>query len=1409
MYRDQAARLALGLLAILLLGRILSAAAEIPPVVPGFPHQHACTPGQLLYRQVDLGRVTNIIYHNGRVYANNVANNPRREWLFTDVDDPGSFTIVNTTNLPHMSSQGNHAHTKSGDYAGGAGGLRFRRISPGVNDNNAQMPPEDRFNSIQTGPTGGGLHNLYYPWATPFNWIQYGPNAGAARLWRAERLLAEWQPLADHGVAGNSILLGNVLFVISDGSMLGVAAYHISPVFADPPQPPALLDKFTGPVGAYIGAIWENYLVLSGGATDMNKVFVIDIEDPTDLRLAATITLTHTPGWISSSNVPYVQTQDEFVFTRRHKINMETLSSVLELDEVGDNRPAGSVAGALEVSQYTLPLGNLLISGSYSFAGRDGVGVWCHQAAPDTRAPYIGYHVPRPGQTNFPLGAPISLVIAEELESFTIVNGESIIVRPVGGQPVDARTSFSHDGILTVTPKEYLADDTTYEVVIPAGGIKDVSGNGIQGYSFTFSTGGSVGGGNEAPLITELTASATPVDPGQPVQFGVVASDPESDPLQYRFSFGGGSAATSWGTSPTVSRTFDNPGHYEVKAQVRDIKPDGTSSVVTRTMTLTVATMPTGPLPTHSSQMALDAANRRVWVVDPDNDVVTSVNADTRQVARRVVLGSVLGLPGSMGPTSVAVAPGGQVWVTLRDADRVAVLSPSGALVASIDTGFGSSPQAVSISRDGSRAFVTLQARGASDPGNGQLVRFNTATRSETGRLELGPSARAIALTGNGSRAFVARFVSREHFGEVWDINADAMTLTRTLPLWRDRGNDGLDAGGSDGPGVPNYVASLVLSPQQDWLWYTAIKMDTFRGEFFRQDTTLNLPLAHDSTVRSILGRIDLLHTSGTPQEPGQAASGAGRGRIDVDNSDSPSALVFSPRGDYVFTALQGNNTVAVFDDLAIRTGGGRSSIWRLTSGAAPQALLWDPHNDVIWARNFLDRSVHSFDLSGFIATGSRDAVAVTTVTTNLELLPPDVLAGKRTFYFAGNAPDGHNQMSFEGYIACASCHIDGGQDARVWDFTQRGEGFRNTTDLRGRAGMLQGNVHWTGNFDEIEDFVIDIVEEFRGLGFLPEGQTPNPPLGAPNAGRSVELDQLAEYVASLDSLMLPRSPHRQAGGAFSTAAQQGAALFSSTGCGNCHVPARGFTDSSLGNATLHNVGTLRTSSGQRLGQTLTGIDTPTLLGVWETAPYFHDGSAQTLADVFTVAGGRMYEAEHAILADGANVPTFQHINSDSSAHGYLVSLTQNGASVTFEGVDGGSGGNGAVELRFIPTSNAAGTLVGITVNGSHTQERQLARIITRNEWTRVRFENVPLSAGSNNLIQVRRVQSPVHPAPHIDNITVSTANDLALAAPHRAALALSETDRNRLLAYVRSLDGRDADGNPVVADLIFANGFQ
>ena len=364
-----------------------------------------------------------------------------------------------------------------------------------------------------------------------------------------------------------------------------------------------------------------------------------------------------------------------------------------------------------------------------------------------------------------------------------------------------------------------------------------------------------------------------------------------------------------------------------------------------------------------------------------------------------------------------------------------------------------------------------------------------------------------------------------------------------------------------------------------------------------------------------------------------------------------------------------------------------------------------------------------------------------------------------------------------------------------MWDFTGRGEGLRNTVTLHGRGGTAHGNVHWSANFDEIQDLENDIRGAFGGSGFLADADftAAGAPLGPPKAGRSAELDALAAYVSSLGRGSIPRSPERNPDGTMTAAALAGEAVFASLGCSGCHVEPE-LTDSTLGAATLHDVGTLRTTSGQRLGGPLAGIDTPTLLGVWETAPYFHDGSAATLDDVFVVAGGQVVPAESGSVAgaQSAIVSQWVELNSDDTVRGRAYAYLQGtGARLTLSGIDGGSGGIGALEFRY--SIDFARNLV-VTVNG-------VARTVffpsvgntpqwSHTNWGRVRVENVTLAAGPNNTVVVTAVAGDMWPSLSVDEVLVSTAGDLTAAAPHRVALALTSTERGNLVAFLRQLDG-------------------
>ncbi len=135
-----------------------------------------------------------------------------------------------------------------------------------------------------------------------------------------------------------------------------------------------------------------------------------------------------------------------------------------------------------------------------------------------------------------------------------------------------------------------------------------------------------------------------------------------------------------------------------------------------------------------------------------------------------------------------------------------------------------------------------------------------------------------------------------------------------------------------------------------------------------------------------------------------------------------------------------------------------------------------------------------------------------------------------------------------------------------------------------------------------MQDFEFTIRELQAGTGLL---EDPHPALGLPNAGRSADLDALTAFI---ESLQPKPSPFRYRDGTLTPEAQRGQAVFHrpDVGCAACHVPPL-FTD-----LLLHDIGTGH-GPGELLGP---GFDTPSLRGLWHTAPYLHDGRAPTLRDV-------------------------------------------------------------------------------------------------------------------------------------------------------------------------------------------------
>jgi DNA-binding beta-propeller fold protein YncE len=675
-----------------------------------------------------------------------------------------------------------------------------------------------------------------------------------------------------------------------------------------------------------------------------------------------------------------------------------------------------------------------------------------------------------------------------------------------------------------------------------------------------------------APSALALTLTVTHSGPslvGAPHVFTATATE-ASGAVTYQWTFGETAEPESGGAE--MSHTFAEPGHYSIIVGATDAEGNYASEVFQHLVHQPL----TERRPTAASSIVYDAARNRVYAVNQDNDSVASVDADG--------LMKLAELPVYRKPESLALSPDGKLWVVHQDDYAIAVVDLDRF---EIERGFrlpyASQPVAIAMSPTGDAAYVSLMAVG-------KLLKLDPTTGAVTGECEVGTKPRGVAVSHDGQDVYVTRFISSDTEGEVVKIDATAMQVRTRIAL-------PVDTTTMDGPqaarGVPNYLFSVALTPDGRQAWVPGKKDNILRGGLRDQNN-----LTHDTTVRPLVAVLDV---------PGAQELLANR--IDLDDRSLPVHVEFTPFGNLAIITLSGSNRIEVRD--IYRPTQVFSAITE--AGTFPRASVLAP-NKRLFVQGSLSRDVLVYDVSGLVDRfdkGSPSLLATIPVVAN-EKLPPAVLTGKKLF---NNSED--LRMTPEGYMSCGVCHFDGMDDGRVWDFTDRGEGLRNTVAVLGRKGTAQGRLNWSGNLDEIQDFEHQIRDLFDGTGFLADEVfqmgTRGEPLGERKAGLDADLDALAAYVESLAHVN--PSPYRNADGSLTADGVAGKALFERLGCDFCHGGSE-FTDSSRGE--LRDVGTITAASGTRAGEPLFGIDTPTLLGVWETPPYLHDGSALTLRDVLT-----------------------------------------------------------------------------------------------------------------------------------------------------------------------------------------------
>ncbi|KAA1247730.1 RICIN domain-containing protein [Aquimarina sp. RZ0] len=580
--------------------------------------------------------------------------------------------------------------------------------------------------------------------------------------------------------------------------------------------------------------------------------------------------------------------------------------------------------------------------------------------------------------------------------------------------------------------------------------------------------------------------------------------------------------------------------------------------------------------PKSSNQLV--KKGNKIWVTNEDANTITSISESTLKKVDEIAVGKK--------PIAISDMVNNRLWVLNKEDATISIINASTAKVVNqIRLARGSKPSGLIVDNNFSKAYVSSESLG-------KIFEISIATISISNELQIAtdkngilPKLGALALDAEGNNLYVTRLVSEKRVSEIYKIPTTTFNSYSTISLKESTGTDGA----LFARGIPNYLTHMAISPDGKSM-RVASKKDNIKRGLLRD----GLALEHDNTVRAITSFVNLDNdTEVLPK------------RLDIDNTDRCHSVTYSDQGDIVFIAMPGNNEIFVADDQ------NNLEVARLKTQETPTYTLYDPDTKRLYVYNFLGRSVSVFDVEGIINGGSTSSKLSDIKTVSNELLTAQVLKGKKLFYDATSS-----RLTQEGYMACASCHLDGGGDGQIWDISNLGEGFRNTIDLRGKGGTEHGRLHWTGNFDEVHDFENQIRTLNNGTGLLSDQQFANSkdPLDTKKAGLSADLDALAAYITSLNTFS--ESPYKKSNGDLTTQGQNGQQVFNNLKCYECHS-GKTYTRSSTENY-LYDVGTISPTSGKRIGKKLLGIDVPTLKGLWATAPYLHDGSAATIRDVLT-----------------------------------------------------------------------------------------------------------------------------------------------------------------------------------------------
>ena len=247
-------------------------------------------------------------------------------------------------------------------------------------------------------------------------------------------------------------------------------------------------------------------------------------------------------------------------------------------------------------------------------------------------------------------------------------------------------------------------------------------------------------------------------------------------------------------------------------------------------------------------------------------------------------------------------------------------------------------------------------------------------------------------------------------------------------------------------------------------------------------------------------------------------------------------------------------------------------SLQRINVGRRPTDVVVNPETDEIYIANTFDDSISIIDLD------VQDQVEQVSLGPKTELTVAD--KGELLFY------DG--TISHDSWMSCHSCHTDGHTNGMLNDnFSDASFGApKRVMSLLGKTGTAP--FAWNASAKDINAQIRKSIQHTM--------QSDEPPADA----------TVTQIAAFLKTLKGPPSIDVVKSNQDPEAIARGQQIFERQSCNKCHTPPL-YTS-----PKTYDVGLVDKEGNKE-------FNPPSLIGVGQRSPYFHDGNAKTLRDVLHV----------------------------------------------------------------------------------------------------------------------------------------------------------------------------------------------